>query len=137
MRRPDQPADKQVAVLDASSKGEVSDKEAKEADEAARQAANQAANQESLKKALEKLTKEELAQGEPLFQKAWAKFQEAIDMLPEAEKNKPLKPQQVSFWPWQHVHQALLRIPSCRGSATCGGGLLQDRGSRTEWKPDR
>ena len=126
-------------MLDAPSKGELSDKEAKEAEEAARQAANQAANQESLKKALEKLTKEELAQGEPLFQKAWAKFQEAIDMLPESEQNKPLKPQQVPF-PWQHVHQALLRIPmpprpSWRGSAACVGGQLRDRDSRTEWKP--
>ena len=128
--RPDQPADKQVAVLDAPSKGEVSDKEAKEAEEAARQAANQAANQESLKKALEKLTEEELAQGEPLFQKAWAKFQEAIDMLPESEQNKPLKPQQVLFC-WQQVHPALLCIPvpprpSSRGSAASAGSQPQD-----------
>lgn len=77
------------------SKGDKPDKETKEAEEAAKQAANQAATQESLKIALGKLTKEKLAKGEPLFQKAWAKFQEAIDMLPEDEKNKPLKPQQV------------------------------------------
>ncbi len=48
-----------------------------------------------MKAALARLTPEGLAKGEPMFQKAWAKFQEAIDMLPEDEKNKPLKPQQV------------------------------------------
>lgn len=78
------------------SKGDKSAKESKEAEEAAKQAASQAANQASLKAALAKLTKENLAKGEPLFQKAWEKFQEAIDLLPEEEKNKPLKPQQVS-----------------------------------------
>ena len=96
------------------SKSDKTTKEKKEAEEAAKQAASQAANQESLKIALGKLTKEKLGQGEPLFQKAWAKFQEAIDMLPEEEKNKPLKPQQVGrpclpsktqFWllNWQGV----------------------------------
>ena len=94
--RPDQPADKQLDVPDATvSKGDKPAKEKKEAEEAAKQAANQAATQESLKVALSKLTKEKLAKGEPLFQKTWAKFQEAIDMLPEEEKNKPLKQQQV------------------------------------------
>ena len=77
------------------SKGDKPAKEKKEAEEAAKQAANQAATQESWKVALSKLTKEKLARGEPLFQKTWAKFQEAIDMLPEEEKNKPLKQQQV------------------------------------------
>lgn len=93
--RPDQPVDKQVDLPDKLSKGGKSEKEDKEAEEAAKQSASQAANQESLKKALAKLTKKGLQKGEPLFQKAWAKFQEAIDMLPESEKNKPLKPQQV------------------------------------------
>lgn len=94
--RPDQPADKQLDLPDAAvSKGDKPAKEKKEAEEAAKQAANQAATAESLRVALGKLTKEKLAKGEPLFQKTWAKFQEAIDMLPEEEKNKPLKPQQV------------------------------------------
>jgi len=94
--KPDQPADKQVEV-DTSSlvvKGDKTAKQAKEAEEAARQEASQAANQESLKAALGRLTAEGLGRGEPMFQKAWAKFQEAIDMLPEEEKNKPLKPPQ-------------------------------------------
>jgi hypothetical protein len=95
--RPDQPADKQVDVDESSLvvKGDKSAKEAKDAEEAAKQAASQAANQESLKVALGRLTKESLAKGHPMFEKSWAKFQEAIDMLPEDEKNKPLKPQQV------------------------------------------
>lgn len=96
-RRPDQPAENQLDLVEtAVSKGDKSVKEKKEAEEAAKQAATQAANQESLKAALAKLTKDSLARGEPLFQKAWAKFQEAIDMLPEEERNKPLKPQQVT-----------------------------------------
>lgn len=93
--RPDQPADKQVELAEKPAKEGKSEKEAKEAEEAAKAAANQAANQESLRKALAKLTKGGLAKGAPFFEKAWAKFQEAIDMLPESEKNKPLKPQQV------------------------------------------
>lgn len=38
-----------------------------------------------------------LKAAQPYFDRTWAKFQEALDQLPEADKGKKLKPVQV----WQ------------------------------------
>ena len=51
-----------------------------------------AANQENVKKALARLTKEGVAKGKQYFDAAWKQFQEAMDQMPEEQKNKPLKP---------------------------------------------
>lgn len=111
------------------SKGDKSAKEKKEAEEAAKQAASQAANQESLKAALSKLTKDSLAKGEPMFKKAWAKFQEAIDMLPEEEKNKPLKPQQVLLLEPNSAYHSK-QISQC---VTIQAPFRGQGGSRVHW----
>ncbi|BDA44746.1 probable protein CLMP1 [Coccomyxa sp. Obi] len=65
--------------------------------EAELQAAQEATNKEQqavLKAALGKITAEKLKVAQPFFDRTWAKFQEALDQLPEEDKGKKLKPVQ-------------------------------------------
>ncbi len=52
---------------------------------------------------------EKLKVAQPFFDRTWAKFQEALDQLPEEDKGKKLKPVQVHPMPraWSAVYQAL------------------------------
>ena len=61
-------------------------------DLAERQAAEEAANKAALLKAFERVTKEGVAAADAHMEKAYAHLQEAVEQLPESEKNKELKP---------------------------------------------
>lgn len=124
--RPNEPAEKQEDILEKPSKdGSVLSKEEKEAEQKARNEANMAANQENVKKALARLTKEGVAKGKQYFDAAWKQFQEAMDQMPEEQKNKPLKPVPVrTLYP--SVHQS---VSSNKSFRAFNGPLLCNKSS--------
>ncbi|EIE21525.1 hypothetical protein COCSUDRAFT_66932 [Coccomyxa subellipsoidea C-169] len=81
---PPQPAEEPAEGAEKKSEAEV---------QAAQEAANKQ-QQAALKAALAKITDAKLKAAQPYFERTWAKFQEALDQLPEADKGKKLKPVQ-------------------------------------------